>query len=156
MSTPDEAPRLAVLRDYPLRIWARQQQYTQELLREFTLLVMGEHSGETSGAPAQLVQLAEMFTERYGTLIDAIAAERQAAFDRGQDRMDSQVPLVDGVPALLEQVDTVLRASDEFCRSGSLLILPRTQEMVDLFAWTRHELTTQYDGGPATPWPGPF
>jgi hypothetical protein len=149
--------RDAVLRDYPLRLWARQQEYSEDLLREFNLLVMGEQSGAMrSAAPGQLVELAELFRGRFGAAIDALNAERQAALDRGLDRFDSRVPLAVGTPQLLEQARAVLRAADEFCARGDLLTLPRPPELRALSDWSLDELIAQYDGAEPTPWPGPF
>ena len=149
--------RYAVLRDYPLRLWQQQQEYTDGLMREFNLLLIGENSGELhSAAPGQLVALADMFTSRFGTLIDAITQERQDAVDRGLDRVDSHIPLVEGGPALLEQLRAVQASADEFCRRGDLLLLPRPPELVKLADWTRGQILAQYDGAEPTPWPGPF
>ena len=149
--------RIGVLRDYPLRLWAEQEEYTQDLLREFQLLLMGEQSGEMrEAAPGQLVVLAGLFQTRFGPLLQAISQERQSAYDQGLDRVDSQIPLVDGTPDLLEQVRQVLRAADDFCRRGDLLLLPRPAHLVALWEWVHTELVAQYEGAGPTPWPGPF
>ena len=149
--------RYAVLRDYPLRLWVQQQEYTDGLLREFNLLLIGEQSGELrSAAPGQLVDLADMFTRRFGPLLDAITQERQQAVDRGLDRMDSRIPLVEGAPELMEQVRVVLDSVDEFCRRGDMLLLPRPDELVRLADWSRSEVVAQFSGAEPTPWPGPF
>jgi hypothetical protein len=96
----DTPTRFAVLRDYPLKLWAQQEEYTQDLLREFQLLLMGEQSGQLhDAAPGQLVVLANLFQTRFGPLLQAISAERQAAFDAGLDRIDSTIPLVEGTPS---------------------------------------------------------
>ena len=144
----------AVLKDYPLRLWAEQQEHTEELLREFALLLIGEH--DRGHAPAQLVELAQMFQDRFGPLIDRLTATRQAAFQAGLDRMDSHVPLIAGMDALLDQVSVVLAAVDDYCRSGDLLALARTPEQVALYDWTTTELAAQAAGADPTPWPGPF
>ena len=149
--------RYAVLRDYPLRLWVQQQEYTDGLLREFNLLLIGEQSGELrSAAPGQLVDLADMFTRRFGPLLDAITQQRQEAVDRGLDRMDSRIPLVEGAPELMEQVRVVLDSVDEFCRRGDMLLLPRPDELVRLADWSRSEVVAQFMGAEPTPWPGPF
>ena len=145
----------AVLRDYPLRLWARQQQHTDEVLREFNLLIGGAAVGVDS-APVQLVQLAEMFTLRFGTLIDEINARRQAEYDKGADRMDSRIPLPRATPELMRQYEGVWQAVDAYCASGQLLTLSRPPEMVALQAWSTGELVRQYEGADPTPWPGPF
>jgi hypothetical protein len=147
----------AVLRDFPLRLWARQQQHTEELLREFNLLLLGQESGQaTHAAPGQLVALAEMFTRNFGVLLDQLAEARQRAYDAGADRMDSVVPLVPDLPELLDQVRRVLAVVDEFCNRGELLALQRPDEVRALTDWTMAELVAQQGGAEPTPWPGPF
>ena len=145
----------AVLRDYPLRLWLEQQEHFDALLREFQLLLAGQQSG-IADAPRALVDLADMFTTRFGALLDTINTERQAALDRGLDRVDSRVPLVEGTPELLAQVRVVMDAVDEFCRSGDMLVLPRSERLRALADWSHGELLRQYEGADPTPWPGPF
>ena len=153
--TPE--PRTAVLRDFPLRLWAEQNEYSASLLREFALLLIGERSGEMrAAAPGRLLELADTFSARFGPLLAAVNEERQAALDAGLDRLDSRLPLVPGTPGLLEDVRAVLEDVDAFCRGGELLMLPRSPELVALATWTRTELVAQYEGGEPTPWPGPF
>ena len=149
--------RIGVLRDYPLRLWAEQEEHTQALLREFSLLLIGADSGPLrDAAPGRPVVLANLFQSRFGLLLQSISSERQAAYDRGQDRMDSLIPLVEGAPELLEQVRQVLDDADDFCRTGDLLLLPRPPHLVALSAWVHAELVAQYGGAAPTPWPGPF
>lgn len=155
MPDPPAVLRTAVLPDYPLRLWARQQEHLDALLREFQLLLVGQSSA-AHPAPRRLVELAETFTARFGPLLEAIRTERQAALDRGLDRIDSHVPLVERTPELLAQVEAVLTAVDDYCRSGELLVLPRSPELLALARWTREQLVAQYDGREPTPWPGPF
>ena len=146
----------AVLRDYPVRIWARQQEHSDEVLREFKLLVSGARSGEADGAPAALVALAELFSDRFGRLVDEITATRLAALESGADRMDWRVPLPRSTPELLRQVQAVWATVDEYCRSGDLLALARPADVVALQEWSTGELLAQYDGAEPTPWRGPF
>ena len=145
----------AVLRDYPLRLWARQQQHTDEVLREFTLLIGGQEIGADS-APVQLVELAQMFTDSFGQLIDELNATRQARYDAGDDRMDWRVPLPRTTPQLMRQVQAVWAAVDAYCSSGQLLTLARPPEVIAMQAWATEELVRQCDGAEPRPWPGPF
>jgi hypothetical protein len=147
----------AVLRDFPLRLWAQQQQHTEELLREFNLLLLGQESGvHTHAAPGQLVALAQMFTRNFGALLDRLTEARQAAYDAGADRMDSVVPLPPDLGELLDQVRRVLTVVDEYCSRGQLLALQRPAELRALTDWTMAELIAQQAGAEPTPWPGPF
>ena len=146
-----------VLRDYPLRLWLRQQEHTDAVLREFALLLGGHEAGTMdTSPPKQLLDLAEMFTSRFGALLTAINDTRQQAVEDGLDRIDSEVPLVEGTRELLEQVRTVMAAVDEYCNNGDLLTLARPAELAAFAEWAMSELITQYEGGDPTPWPGPF
>ena len=82
--------------------------------------------------------------------------DREAALAAGLDRMDSVVPLVDGTPALMDQVASVMQACDDFCADGSLLMLPRPPHLRALGEWAHAELVAQYAGAEPSPWPGPF
>ncbi len=147
----------AVLKDFPLRLWAQSREHTDEVLREFTLLLGGERSGQTDlDVPESLVALADMFTVRFGPLIDDLTATRERALREGADRMDSVVPLPAGAPELFAQVRQVLETVDDYCRAGDLLALERSEESRRLFDWTVEQLLRQYDGGAPAPWPGPF
>lgn len=143
--------RMAVLRDFPLRIWQRQQEHVETLLREFQLIAAG---GST--APQELLSLASYVTTAHGATVDRLAEERHAALAQGLDRMDSQVPLLDELPQLLDQVEAVLARADDYCRATQLLLLPRSPELLTFAEWTSAELRRQYAGKAPTPWPGPF
>ena len=153
---PYEIVGEAVLLDYPLRIWARQQEHTDEVLREFMLLLSGEESGTTASAPAQLVGLATMFSTSFGALIDQLTVRRQERYDAGDDRMDLTMPLPRSTPQLMERVAQVWAVVDDYCSSGELLALARTAEVVALMSWSAEQLTRQARGEQSQPWPGPW
>ena len=147
----------AVLRDYPLRLWEEQNQYFDGVLREFQLLLLAEEQGAAEHpAPRRLVELAELLRDRFGGVLQTANAERQAAVDAGLDRIDSHLPLFDGLPAVLDQVRDVLEETDAFCEQQSLLALPRPPHLIAFATWAGEQLRSQYSGGSPTPWPGPF
>lgn len=147
----------AVLRDYPVRLWQERQQYLDELLREFRLLLIGEdRDGEDRAVPQALVGFATTFNQAFGKELEVVDEPRRRAVEAGQDRIDLPVPRVPGIGAILHQAGQLLDAADEYCAQGRLLVLPRSEEQRRLFEWTREEIVRQGEGGPATPWPGPF
>lgn len=147
--------RVAVLKDFPLRLWHRQQEHFDTLLREFQLLVLAAEDGG-SNAPQELMALASYITNTHAKIVDDITEKRHAALARGRDRMDSYVPLLDELPELLNQVETVLQRVDDYCRGDHLLLLPRSADLVAFAEWTASELRRQYDDEQPMPWPGPF
>lgn len=147
--------RVAVLKDFPLRLWHRQQEHFDTLMREFQLLVLAANN-EGSSAPRELLGLAGYITNTHAKVIDDITEKRHAALARGRDRMDSYVPLLDELPELLDQVESVLEKVDHYCRGDHLLLLPRSADLVAFADWTSNELRRQYYGERPIPWPGPF
>ena len=153
--TEQPAPRVAVLRGFPVRIWARQREYYDGLLREFNLMLLGEQAGASS-APARLIELADDLTRRFGPMLDAVQEERETALARGELTVDSTVPLVDGVLEVLAWVKGVFTEVDAFCERGDMLTLAMPRELKALRDWTTDELAHQIAGGTPRPWTGPL
>lgn len=150
----EQLPERIVLRDFPVRLWARQQAYYDELLREFKLLLIGREQGEVSSAPARLVELADSLNERFGAMLDSVAAERQAAYDAGLTAIDSVLPVVPGVSEIVRGVQRVFAEVDEYCRRGDLLTLAMPADLAALRDWSTSEVLRQCEGLAPTPWPG--
>ncbi len=149
------AVRIAVLRDYPLRLWAEQIDYYQDVLREFAILLVGEEQGGAT-APRRLVKLAALISTHYAPLLAPLDEQRQEAWERGEDRIDASMPLPPGVLAVLDDIRVVFAEVDGFCRGQRMLCLPRSAELVAFSAWATAECQAQYLGAPPTPWPGPW
>ena len=157
MAESSPVMRSAVLRDYPLRLWAEQNEYLESLLRELHLLLLSSQRDDLqSAASGRLVELADLLQHRLGRLLQTVDDDRQAALDAGRERMDSVLPLSDGLPGVLDEVRLVLEETDEFCRHGDLLSLPRPPLLIAFATWEGTELIAQSDGAEPTPWPGPF
>jgi len=147
----------AVLRNFPLRVWHRQQEYTHDLLREFQLLTSGRVADEPGSAhdvPAKLLAVADEFVTKYGAYSTRIAGERDAALLRGEVTMESTVPLPSETPALVASVRALLVEVEDYCRRGDLLTLAAPADVVALREWTLREMLRQFSGQPPTPWSG--
>lgn len=57
---------------------------------------------------------------------------------------------------ILQQVDEVLLAVDEYCASGEMLALSRSAQQMTFQTWVTGEIRRQMDGEDPVPWPGPF
>lgn len=151
------APRLvgeAVLRNFPLRPWDRQQPHMNAILRELRRAVRVVRGDVPPAPPQHLSDAAGMFSALFGTLADSVSAARRSA-DR-PDRVDVCVPLVDRTPDLIDHLGAILEAVDEYCVGEDLLSLARPPEMVALADWIMSEMTGQYYGAAPIPWAGPF
>ena len=146
----------AVLRDFPVRIWHRQFEHTQGLLREFQLLVSARPSGAGDDVPARLLEMAALFISRYGGMMDELTAQRMAAFEAGLVKFDSVVPLPAETLDIIPRAVGMIREVDDYCREGNLLSLATPPDVAALQKWTTTELVAQFQGATPTPWAGPF
>ena len=146
----------AVLRNFPLKVWHRQQEYTHDLLREFQLLTSGGSARQPAAldVPAKLLAVADEFLTKYGSYSTRIAEDREAALRRGEVTMDSAVPLPAETPALVASVRALLVEVDDYCRRGDLLTLAAPPDVAALREWTLSEMLRQFAGQPPTPWSG--
>lgn len=138
-----------------MRLWARQREYYDGLLREFNLMLLGQEAGAHS-APRRLVELADQLTGRFGRLLDTVNEEREAALLRGDLTIDSRMPLVDGISEVLDWATSVFAEVDAYCEHGDMLTLSMPAELRALRDWTTSELKRQYAGAEPTPWTGPL
>jgi len=147
----------AVLRNFPLRVWHRQQEYTHDLLREFQLLTSSRDGGREPAAhdvPAKLLAVADEFLSKYGSYSTRIAQDREAALRRGEVAIDSSVPLPAETPSLVASIRVLLAEVEDYCRRGDLLTLAAPPDITELREWTLSEMLRQFDGKRPVPWSG--
>ena len=147
----------AVLRNFPLRVWLRQQEYTHDLLREFQLLITDktrEGQLQAHAVPVKLLAVADEFVTKYGSYSRPIAEEREAALGRGETTITSSVPLPAETPELVASVRSLLVEVEDYCRRGDLLTLTAPPDVAALREWTLSEMLRQYAGEAPTAWSG--
>ena len=142
-----------VLRRFPLRVWQRQQEYTNDLLREFQLLTLSD-DGARKGPPGRLLEVANDFISKYGVYSAALTAEREAALARGEVTLDSSVPLLANTPELVESVRALLVEVEDYCRRGRLLTMSAPPDVAALREWTMTEMLRQFHGEQPEEWRG--
>lgn len=155
--TSGDTDRIAEVRlpEFPLRLWAAAQQHVDELLREFTLLSMGEESGESAGhTPTRLLALIHELNTQYAGTTTETDAVRDAALTAGHDTME----LVYQVPAAAREacirLGEMLDAADDFCRDGDyLLTLATPLESLLFRRWYLDQFVHQIDGAGPVSWP---
>ena len=131
---PDEGLATVRLLGFPLQVHGRAQQQSQEMRREFQL-VLGQEQLHPGSVPARLLDLSAVLSERY------------AGFTEEQER-----EIEDGISAGRE----VLDEADDFCRSGQMLVLATPPDLVRYRNWYLDEFSRQLAGEPPQPWPGPL
>ena len=137
----------------PVEVWARTQEHTDELLREFALMSADPESAPD--VPVRLTQLIEVLTATYSGVSTEQEAEMYAASEAGRPEI---AELVFTVPRAAAEACVVLGETldqaDEFCRAGRhLLTLSTPPELQRFRRWYLSEFVDQIGGAQPVPWP---
>jgi anti-sigma regulatory factor (Ser/Thr protein kinase) len=140
----------------PIALYARSRQRNDELLREFTLIVLGQHDGVTERAvPARLLALTEEFDSRFAQESADFREQVDRAIVRGDDAVDVVTRMPRHAADTLGTLADLLDRADEFCLQGSgLLTLASPPEMVALRRWVFDQIFEQLAGRSPRPWSG--
>lgn len=157
MSAP--APELVEvrLRQVPVPLWARAQQHTDELRREFALAALETGSGDGTGheLPARLTQLMDALNRDFAGVSTAQEEELVAAAENGRPVIEELTYAVPPAAAPASQaLGEILDEADRFCRDGEhLLTLAAADDLVRFRHWFLSEFVRQARGEAAVPWP---
>lgn len=143
------------LLNYPLDLYLRAQQHSDELIREFMHITNSRQSDPSAEvAPTRLWAIIDDLTVRFAAMIEAPRQERDAAIERGELRID--LTYVTPVEALepVRQLGHLLDEADEYCRAGQhLLTLATPPDAVAFRRWFLGEFERQFAGEAPRPWP---
>lgn len=143
------------LLNYPLDLYLRAQQHSDELIREFMHITNSRQSDPSAEvAPTRLWAIIDDLTVRFAAMIEAPRQERDAAIERGELRID--LTYVTPVEALepVRQLGHLLDEADEYCRAGQhLLTLATPPDAVAFRHWFLGEFERQFAGEAPRPWP---
>jgi len=139
---------------FPLPVYGRALEHSTELMREFSLIALGQAEADSPIVPVRLLTLVDKLTRDYAGIADAADTRRDEALEAGLPSVDLTylVPrtAADACHALAE----VLDEADKFCESGdALLTLTSSPEARAFRDWYFGEFITQIAGGRPTPWP---
>jgi hypothetical protein len=156
MTGEDLGPLVEIrLLQVPVQLWARTQQHTDELLREFVLLseqLRHEESGSLP-VPLRLTQLVEELSGSYGSFSEDQEARLFEAAAAGETVIDLSYELPAAVSDATRHLGDLLNEADEYCRTGEhLLTLETPPELVRFREWFLEEFRRQIAGEPPTPW----
>jgi hypothetical protein len=138
----------------PVRIWAKAQEQTDALVREFALITLG---GEVASheIPHRLLALVETFGTRFAGVASAQEIALREAAAAGRLVIDD---LRYVVPAEVTEASLTLGAllqeADAYCADGAhLLTLAAEPDVVRFRAWFLAQFVDQIAGKPAVSWP---
>ncbi len=136
----------------PVDIWARVQEHTDELLREFALMSSDPAGGDV---PARLTRLIEILQATYSGVGDEQDAQLYAAAEAGQAVIDDlafTVPVAAAEAAVV--LNETLDEAVEFCRAGQhLLTLATPPDLQRFRRWYLDQFVDQIRGADPVPWP---
>lgn len=156
MRVVDDTAHEVWLLKLPVKLYARTQEHTAELIREMYLIEQQRlHDGSAAKSlPARLIELIEELTEGFSPMTAQQRAELSDAVKRDLDEIDLVYRLPVAAADASIRLNQLLDEADEFCRQGRhLLTLATPPELVRYRRWHVGEVATQLGGGPRTPWP---
>ena len=137
----------------PVDLYLEAYRHMGEIAREFALISFGERTGVTEPVPAQLLELVSELRHRYANDADAIRGRVEEAARSGRETVDIEFPADETAVDLTERLTELLDAADEFCRSGHLLTLAASPQVVAWRHWWRDQVVGQaHEGADPVPW----
>ena len=143
------------LLNYPLDLFLRAQEHADDLLREF-VLISSSHDVDPARVrtPVRLVALVDELTTRYAGMSEVPRADRDAAIERGEVRIDLTYVFPPQALVAVRQLGQALDEADDFCRQGRhLLTLETPPDLVEFRHWFMGEFERQSAGQAPLPWP---
>ncbi|MHB1988498.1 MAG: STAS domain-containing protein [Acidimicrobiales bacterium] len=142
------------LLDVPVGLWGRADDEAKDLMREFTLIVLGQARDEPD-SPGRLLELIEELQQTYGAFGSEQTEQLERARNDGQDTIDRlEYRLPAGAQADIRRLGDILNEADEYCRRGKHLLSLASSVAARAFrGWFLEEMCNQLGGHEPTPWP---
>lgn len=153
MTTSEELVEVRLLQ-VPVPLWAKTQQVSDELMREFALASAQADDDDTHHLPTRLTALIDSLTQRFegvSTEQEQILADAAAAGVEVVPELVFRVPPA-AAPASKELGD-LLDEADVYCQEGQhLLTLAAPEDVVRFRRWYLRAFIDQVEGGAPVAW----
>lgn len=132
------------LADLSVPMFWRMQQHQDEMLREFSLLTIGQQRPSAPAVPARLLALVEGLRARYagerGLLFETMRAAAERREETATVEVDVPTEAADHVAATLAAYEE----ADAYCRAGDHLLTLATPDDVAAYRrWVAEEIVRQ-------------
>lgn len=144
------------LLEVPVGLWAKAQEQTDGLLREFALAAdLADSEALDRHLPKRLAALLEALSTKLAGFSSEQEQQLFAAAGAGQPVIEDLVYLVPGAAAEASQaLGDMLDEADVFCREGNhLLTLAAEPDVVAFRWWYLRQFIDQVAGAEPVPWP---
>jgi hypothetical protein len=135
----------------PIELFLATRQQHDELMREFAVMALA-HREEDGTIPQDLRDLIRELGVHYAPSATRPDKEIEDAVEAGISNVDLVYHVSESVVVAADELEKLMTSADEFCRSGRMLTMPRSPEMLQFSAWWLQELRHQVSGLPATSW----
>ena len=138
------------LLELPVPLWARSQERSEALMREFALLTQ-----DPQAVPSRLLEIVRRVRAQYG---DGSSEQEQQLLDAADSGVEVLPEVVYRVPPevgdAVRDIGQVFEEADEHCRNGGhLLTLAPDEDLLAFRRWFIGQFVDQTAGRPAVPWP---
>lgn len=140
------------LQDAPLRVWQRATEHHDDLMRELSLLALSDTPPEL---PHRLLELVDVFGNRYGAAGARNDAEKEAALAAGRDRVTLTYAITPAQAAEAVRVRALLEEVEAFCATH-LLTTGQSETEARFARWYVDQFAQQAAGAAPEPWSGPW
>ena len=139
-----------VLLGLPVEVHRRTSEHSDELQREFALLLASSAAG--ADVPQRLLALVEELGTRYRGFTEGSQQQLLDALERGDESIDLLYRVPRDVGDAVARLNGLLDEADDFCRNGDLLTLAAPEEALAYRRWFLGEFQRQAEGEAPTPW----
>lgn len=135
----------------PVELFMAARQQHDELMREFAVMALA-HRDEDSAIPAELRDLIREMGVNYARSTTRADDEIESAVKVGVSNVDLVFQVSKSVLAAATELEELMASADDFCRSGRMLTMPRSPQILRFTSWWLEELRRQIGGLPAMSW----
>ncbi len=138
---------------FPLEVYRRAKEHTDELLREFSLIALGEQDHPDPTVPVRLLELINRLTRDFSGITDTTDEQRDNALEAGHASIDLTYRVPPAAAQASRELGPMLDEADEFCRRGNALLTLAAPREAKLFRdWYLQEFIAQLSGAEPMPW----
>lgn len=145
------------LLNFPVRVYERASEHSDELMREFALLALRPPTDRPGHAvPQRLLELVDLLGRQYGSFGQESDAIRDAASARGDASVDLSYVVPRALAPSMSTLNELLEEADAFCEAEELLTLAATPLERRFRRWFIEQFTQQAAGAAPVAWDGPM
>lgn len=139
----------------PVPLWTRSQEHSDELMREFALIVADRaRAHDDHEVPHRLTALIDELTTQYAGFGENNEQLLRDAAEAGTDSVDLIYEMPAEVAPAAGHLSQLLDEADDYCRRGQhLLTLATPPQQVAFRRWFLEEFVRQVSGESPLPWP---